>query len=113
MKKLTESEIRELDRLFADTANRVLGAFYYCKIDPRLIAPARVGIYGYQINFAHKYAMPVLLVYLGILLLPLALVLLFTSGDLLSVKLLLLLVFAGSVVVLIVLSLYLSRRATG
>ena len=111
MKKLTDSEIRELDRMFADPANRVLGAFYYCKADPRLIAPARVGIYGYQVNFAHRHAIPVLLIYLAILLLPLMLIIVLAPGEVFISEVLL--VFAGSVAVLIVLSIYLSRRVTG
>ncbi len=102
--------LEELDRLFHDPAHRCWGVFYSCAADPRLIAPSRPTMQGWQINFAHPRAFPCLLLYLSILVGPVAVVTLFASEDPLGWAILAVGAFAGSVAFLIRLSTRLSRQ---
>ena len=103
-------KLSELDKLFADPANRTWGVFYYCPADPRVIAPSRPTWRGFQINFAHPRAVPVLLLYLLILFGPILLVFTFFPGGIGRLVPVATAVFAVSAGFLIALSCYLSRR---
>jgi len=102
--------IDELDKLFKDPSNRPWGFFYYCTADPRVIAPSRPSWRGYQINFAHPRAAPVLFLYLIILIVPVLLVLSLGPESIVMVALYSLLAFTVSVVFLIIHSSYLSTH---
>ena len=102
--------LEELDRLYADPANRPLGTFYKCAADPRVIAPSRPDWRGWQINFAHPRALPTLVLYLGILGVPLGLVFLLGPANPLPMALLAGGVFLASVVFLVLLCTHLSRQ---
>lgn len=102
--------LEDLDRLFDDPANRALGVFYRCSADPRVIAPSGPDWRGWQINWAHPRAFRVLLLYLGILLGPIALVGTLGPRDTTLLVFLALGTFAISVIVLIGLCVRLSRR---
>ena len=102
-------QLSEFDELFEDPANRPWGIFYHCAADPRLIAPSRPTWRGYQVNFAHPRAIPVLLLYLIVLLCPASVALALGPGDASQLTMLVAVVFAVSVGFLVALSSYLSR----
>jgi hypothetical protein len=103
-------DLRDLDKLFEDPANRPWGVFYHCSNDPRVIAPSRPSWRGYQINFAHPRAIHVLLLYLIVLVAPASIAFAAGPGDAEQLTVLVSAVFAASVAVLIALSAFLSRR---
>ncbi len=102
--------LEELDRLFEDPANRPLGIFYRCAADPRIIAPSRPDWRGYQINFAHRHAVALLLFYLAVLIVPPSLAALWSPRDPLLSTLCAGGAFFVSVAFLVALSRNLSRR---
>jgi len=102
--------LEELDKLFEDPANRSWGVFYCCAEDPRIIAPSRPTWRGWQINFAHPRALSFLLFYLGLLIGPLLLVVLFGPREPLRMLLLAIGVFGHSAFWLIRVSTLQSRR---
>jgi hypothetical protein len=102
--------LEELDRLFEDPANRPLGTFYCCAEDPRIIAPSCPNWKGFQINFAHPWAVPLLLLYLCVLVAPPALAALFGPQDPVLFTLFVSGAFFFSVGLLIGLSRHLSRQ---
>ena len=76
---------------------------YYCKTDPRVIVPRRFKWMGWTINFARPSAMPVLLGMIALVGIPLAIVRASGGGIVVSY-----LTLAASIVVLCLLSAYLS-----
>jgi hypothetical protein len=60
----------QLDALWAERRNWKWGV-YYCKEDPRVVVPKRARWMGWTINFARPTAVPVLVLFLGILIIPL------------------------------------------
>jgi hypothetical protein len=105
-------KLEDLDRLFEDTAHRRLRFFYYCKADPRVVAPSRPTWKGFQINFAHPWAFRVLLLYLAVLICPTLLAFVLGPCDPVRRAGLVGFTFAASVTVLVVVSKHLSRQHT-
>ena len=106
-------DLEELDALFHDPSNRRWGVFYYCPEDPRVLAPSRPTVHGYQINFAHPRARRTLALYLAVLILPAAATVAFGPVDAGSLLTAALVVFGLSVGALLGLSAYLARRIDG
>jgi len=102
--------LEELDRLFEDPMNRRWRIFYHCPADPRVIAPSRPSLKGWQINLAHPSAFRVMLLYLGVLVGPASCAFAIRPGESAGTILLVAASFAASVAVLIALSYRLSRR---
>ncbi len=55
----------DLNRLHCDPKNWRLFFFYFCRNDPRLIVPKRIGGMGWTFNFARPLAVPFFLLLLG------------------------------------------------
>lgn len=60
----------EEERLWSDPNNWKYGFIYYCKADPRLSVPKKIRSMGTTFNFAHPYAIPLLI----LILLPIVLI---------------------------------------
>lgn len=52
----------ELDEMIDDKSNYFLHLFYFNKKDPGFILPKRVRFFGWQLNYANKWAFFVLLI---------------------------------------------------
>ena len=50
----------QLEEWHKDPANWVLGVFYFNRKDKRVLAPKRISLLGWTLNFANPYAIPVL-----------------------------------------------------
>ena len=59
----------EIERCWKDPRNSRWG-LYYCKEDPRVVVPKRFKWMGWTMNFAHPWAIPVMLFLIAILLVP-------------------------------------------
>ena len=102
--------LEELDALFDDPANRPWGIFYHCASDPRVIAPHRPNWRGYQINFAHSRAVPVLVFYVAVVICPPWLVFAYGPRDPAVLAVAISSAFVASVALLISLSAHLSKQ---
>jgi Family of unknown function (DUF5808) len=52
----------KLEQLWGDPGNWKSGLFYRCPDDPRVIVPKQQKWRGWTLNFAHRYAIPTLIV---------------------------------------------------
>jgi hypothetical protein len=50
-----------LEQFWSDPANWTFGLIYRCHEDPRVIVPRRRKWRGWTLNFAHRYAIPTLI----------------------------------------------------
>lgn len=55
-----------LDRFHADPDNWKLGVLYFSREDPRLLVPKRLRGFGFTVNFGRPFAIPFIVLILGI-----------------------------------------------
>ena len=67
----------KLEQLWGDPGNWTAGLFYRCPDDPRVIVPKQQKWRGWTLNFAHRYAIPTLIVMILVVGLPLFLLAVF------------------------------------
>ena len=65
----------EIEGCWCDPANWKLDFIYFCRQDPRVIVPKRVKGFGWTLNFAKPFALPVLVFTVILLLAPISLML--------------------------------------
>jgi hypothetical protein len=61
----------KLEQLWGDPGNWRAGLFYRCPDDPRVIVPKQQKWRGWTLNFAHRCAIPILIVMILVVVLPL------------------------------------------
>lgn len=60
MMKTEEPSDQQLKEWQNDPSNWILGLFYFNRKDKRIMAPKRISMLGWTVNFANPYAFPAL-----------------------------------------------------